>query len=108
MMATMREAEDARVMAILEGKADEMERARFGIQLGLLIETSGRVQTAVGRVMRWGLGAVDVRSNESNRDALLRDLDDMKACVGRVERALVSTSGELPVAPVVQGKLDAR
>jgi hypothetical protein len=77
-----------------------MEEERFGVQLGLLVESSGRVQTAVGRVMRWGLGAVDVATNQSNRDALLRDLDDMKVNVGRIERALASAVGELPVAPV--------
>jgi hypothetical protein len=80
-----------------------IEEERFGVQLGLLVEASGRVQTAVGRVMRWGLGAVDVSTCESNRDALLRDLDDMKASMNRVELALTSSVGSLPIAPVVQG-----
>lgn len=80
-----------------------IDEERFGVQLGLLVETSGRLQTSVGRVMRWGLGSVDVVTNESNRDALLRDIDDMKVSMGRVERALMASIGELPVAPVVQG-----
>lgn len=75
----------------------------FGVQLGLLVEASGRVQTSVGRVMRWGLGSVDVHTNESNRDALLRDMEDMKASIGRIERALSPSVGNLPVAPVVSG-----
>lgn len=79
-----------------------MEEERFGVQLGLLVESSGSVQTAVGRVMRWGLGTIDVATNESNRDALLRALDDMKVNVVRIECALASTVGDLPVAPVVQ------
>jgi hypothetical protein len=78
-----------------------VEEERFGVQLGLLVEASGRVQTSVGRVMRWGLGAVDAATNESNRDALLRELDDMKASMGRVERALASSHGELPVTPIL-------
>ena len=79
------------------------DEERFGVQLGLLIEAAGRVQAAVGRVMRWGLGAVDVQTSESNRDALLRELDDARASIARVERALMSSIGDLPIAPVVQG-----
>lgn len=78
-----------------------LDLERFGVQLGLLTESGGRVQSAIGRVMRWGLGAIDTRSNESNRDALLRELDDLKDAIGRVERALMSTVGELPIAPIV-------
>lgn len=81
------------------------EQERFGVQLGSLIETSGRVQASVGKIMRWGLASVDMASGESNRDALLRDLDDLKAAVRSVERVLTDTLGTLPVAPVVQGSV---
>lgn len=60
----------------------------FQLQLGLLIEAGGRVQTAVGKVFHWGLGATDVVTGESNRDCLLRDLDDLKAAAKRIEAAL--------------------
>lgn len=77
------------------------DEERFGVQLGLLVEAGGKVQAAAGRIMRWGLGAVDVVSNESNRDALLREMEDMRATMRRIERELSGTLGELPSSPPV-------
>lgn len=67
----------------------------FQIQLGLLVEAGGRVQLATGKVLRWGLCAVDVVTGESNRDGLLRDLDDLKVSIKRIETALTPASAPL-------------
>jgi hypothetical protein len=64
----------------------------FQVQLGLLVEAGGRVQTAVGKVFHWGLSATDVASGQSNREALLHDLDDLKVAVRRIETVLAPTS----------------
>lgn len=67
----------------------------FQIQLGLLVEAGGRVQLTTGKVLRWGLGSVDVVTGESNRDGLLRDLDDLKVSIKRIETALTPASAPL-------------
>jgi hypothetical protein len=67
------------------------------IQLGFLLEASGGVQTAVGKVLRWGLGAADVVTGETNRQALCRDLDDLKAAIRRVEKGLQPPPAKRPL-----------
>lgn len=64
------------------------------IQLGSLLEAGGSVQAVVGRVLRWGLGVFDVHG-ETNREGLLRDLDDLKAAIKRVEKTLAPVSAPL-------------
>lgn len=65
--------------------------------LGSLVESAGLVQAATGCVMRWGLTATDARGS-SNRDNLLRELDDMKGSIKRLEKVLLPSS-MLPSLP---------
>lgn len=82
---------------LVQRKHDEA----LAIQLGALLEATGNVAAAIGRAIGWGLGSTNARG-ESNRECLLRDLDDMKAAIRRIERTLTPTSATLPAqAPIV-------
>lgn len=71
----------------------------FVVQLGLLIERSSHMQYSVGRILRGGLSEMDIPSGMSTRECLLRDMDDLKASILSVERAL---------SPVLGGLVSAR
>lgn len=59
--------------------------------LGSLVESAGLVQAATGCVLRWGLSATSPQG-ESHRDELLRELDDMKGAIARLEKVLLPSS----------------
>ena len=63
----------------------------FQVQLGSLVEAGARVQTAVGKVLHWGLSAVDVPTGESNHDCLMRELDELQVAIRRIKKSLVPT-----------------
>lgn len=57
------------------------------VLLGSVVQSSGQVQAATGVILRWGLSAIDAQGT-SNRDNLLRELDDLKASIRRLEKVL--------------------
>lgn len=59
--------------------------------LGSLVESAGLVQAASGCALRWGLAGFDAHG-VSNRDNLLRELDDMKSAIKRLEKVLLPSS----------------
>jgi len=83
------------------------EQFVFVLKLGTLVEASGRVQMAIGSTIRWGLSQRDALQNESNREFLLRELDDLKVAIAQVERALVPVVAPLNVASAPSGSPEA-
>lgn len=69
-------------------------RSETAFLLGSLIEAAGLVQAATGCVLRWGLSGTGPQGS-SYRDELLREIDDLKSSIRRVESAL-SGSDDLP------------
>ena len=61
-------------------------------KLGYLIEECGEVLTAVGKSMRWGIESVNPESRvvkpETNREWILRELDDLDRAVFMVRASL--------------------
>lgn len=60
-------------------------------KLGYLIEECGEVLAAVGKSQRWGLESWNPEfgaSTETNREWILRELQDLKGAISRVESAL--------------------
>lgn len=76
-----------------------MRTNEFVMQLGLLIEAAGKVQAVIGNALRWGLSNTNPDTGESNREALLRDLDDLKGSIGKIENALRPAVGSLEIRP---------
>jgi NTP pyrophosphatase (non-canonical NTP hydrolase) len=66
-------------------------------KLGYLAEESGEVLAAVGKTLRWGLDSwnpdVPESERETNRDWLIRELQDLKRAISIIEDEL------LPVSP---------
>lgn len=62
----------------------------IGDKLGYLVEESGEVNAAVGKTLRWGLDSSnpEIVGGETNRDWLLRELQDLKKAIRIVEAAL--------------------
>jgi hypothetical protein len=65
--------------------------------LGWLIEEAAEVQSEVGKTIRFGLWSWDPREpvREYNRDAILRELGDLKAAIHTAEAWLTK---EVPPA----------
>lgn len=61
-------------------------------KLGYLIEECGEVMAATGKTLRWGLESTNPElppeQQETNRDWLLRELDDLELAI-RYVQALV-------------------
>jgi len=58
--------------------------------LSHLIEEMGEVQKCVGKIQRFGWESynplVDVEDRETNKEALIRELKDLKFCIIRLEK----------------------
>jgi hypothetical protein len=76
-----------------------MAGEHIAMQLGILIESAGRVQAVAGRSIRWGLASVSRSSGESNRDILLHDLHDLRQAIARIESSLAPAVGALSAPP---------
>lgn len=70
----------------MNAKKDRHDEALL-LLLGSIVEGSGQVQAAIGVILRWGLGATDAQGTP-NRDNLLRELDDLKGAIRRLEKVL--------------------
>ncbi len=61
-------------------------------KLGYLIEECGEVMAAVGKTLRWGLESTNPESKamrpETNRDWVLRELDDLELAIKLVRESL--------------------
>jgi NTP pyrophosphatase (non-canonical NTP hydrolase) len=61
-------------------------------KLGYLVEECGEVLAAVGKTQRWGLDSTNPEipesEQETNRDWILRELDDLENAVTLVRAAL--------------------
>ncbi len=61
-------------------------------KLGRLIEECGEVLAAAGKTLRWGPDSVNPElppeQQETNRDWLLRELQDLKHAIIQVEESL--------------------
>lgn len=71
----------------MNARKDIRQNEALLLLLGSIVEGSGQVQAAIGVILRWGLSATDAQG-ESNRDNLLRELDDLKGAIRRLEKAL--------------------
>ncbi len=63
----------------------------LGQKLGYLTEECGEVLAAVGKTQRWGPFSVNPEpgaSKETNRDWILRELEDLKGAIQLAEEAL--------------------
>lgn len=65
-------------------------------KLGKLVEECGEVLAAVGKTQRWGLDSVNPElppeKQETNRDWILRELQDLKLSIEIVEEEIKLTS----------------
>jgi len=64
-------------------------------KLGYFVEECGEVLAAVGKTQRWGLESRNPEpgaSQETNRQWILRELQDLKGAIARVETALAPRS----------------
>jgi len=76
-------------------------------KLGYLVEECGEVLAAAGKTQRWGFSSVNPElppeQQETNRDWLLRELQDLKGAIALIETMLLSppdvSSAVLPPAP---------
>jgi NTP pyrophosphatase (non-canonical NTP hydrolase) len=63
--------------------------------LGYLVEECGEVLAAVGKTQRWGLASVNpdlpVEKQETNRDWILRELEDLSGAIDRARTFLTRT-----------------
>ncbi len=61
-------------------------------KLGYLVEECGEVMAAVGKTIRWGLESFNPElppaQQETNRDWILREIQDLKGAIERVEKRL--------------------
>lgn len=61
-------------------------------KLGYLVEECGEVQAAVGKTIRWGLESTNPElppeEQETNRDWVLRELDDLERAIRYAREAL--------------------
>lgn len=61
-------------------------------KIGWLVEECGEVVQACGKLIRFGVLAfnpeVPIEARETNRDALLRELQDLKAAIATMEEWL--------------------
>lgn len=65
-------------------------------KLGYLVEECGEVLAAIGKTQRWGLENFNPEpgaSRETNREWILRELDDLENACGIVRRALDGSMG---------------
>jgi NTP pyrophosphatase (non-canonical NTP hydrolase) len=67
-------------------------------KLGYLTEECGEVLAAIGKTQRWGLDSVNPElpptEQETNRDWILRELDDLDRASSYVRKALTQEEGE--------------
>ncbi len=70
----------------------------FENQLAHLVEECGEVLAAAGKTQRWGWASVNPLIPESERETnvvwLLRELNDLKEAIGRLEWTI--EAGDLP------------
>jgi len=61
-------------------------------KLGYLVEECGEVLAAVGKTLRWGLDSYNPelpkKKRETNRDWILRELQDLKLAIELVEKEI--------------------
>lgn len=61
-------------------------------KLGYLVEECGEIMAAVGKTLRWGLDSsnpeLPPQKRESNRDWILREIEDLKVAIKIAEEAL--------------------
>lgn len=61
-------------------------------KLGYLVEECGEVMAAVGKTIRWGLSSynpeIPVKERETNRQWILRELQDLKQAIKMAENAI--------------------
>jgi NTP pyrophosphatase (non-canonical NTP hydrolase) len=65
-------------------------------KLGYLVEECGEVLAAVGKTQRWGLNSFNPEpgaSRETNREWILRELDDLENACHLVRSALDGSMG---------------
>ena len=64
-------------------------------RLGYLVEECGEVLSGVGKAQRWGLGSFNPElpeaEAETNREWILRELDDLEAAIGHARIACCET-----------------
>ena len=67
-------------------------------KLGYLVEECGEVMAAVGKSIRWGIESFNpelpAEERETNRDWILRELQDLKGAISRVEKRLAPKKGK--------------
>jgi hypothetical protein len=67
-------------------------RSSLSKKLGYLVEESGEVLAAAGKSIRWGLDSFNPElpeeERESNRDWLLREIQDLKDAIYLVEMSI--------------------
>lgn len=70
----------------------EYEPKTTAQKLGYLVEECGEVQSAVGKSIRWGLDSANPElpqhEQETNRDWILRELDDLGMAIEYVREAI--------------------
>ena len=75
----------------------------FTKQLAHLVEECGEVLSAAGKTQRWGLDSVNPllppSEQETNGDWLLRELQDLKAAIWRLEQTLYTKHNLAAVKP---------
>lgn len=61
-------------------------------KLGYLVEECGEVLAAVGKSLRWGLESfnpeIPIEKRETNRQWALREIQDLKGAIRRIEEVL--------------------
>lgn len=72
-------------------------RPGFDFALAHFVEEAGEALAADGKTQRWGLYSVNPElppeQQESNRDWLLRELDDLEGTINRLRRAIAKGDG---------------
>lgn len=66
-------------------------------KLGYLVEECGEVLAAVGKTQRWGLNSYNPEpgaSRETNREWILRELDDLENACAIVRGAIDGSMGD--------------
>ena len=67
-------------------------REGFDFALAHLVEECGEVLAAAGKTQRWGLYSTNpelpVAEQETNRDWLCRELDDLQGAIGRLRQEI--------------------
>lgn len=69
-------------------------RSGKGFALAYLVEECGEVLAAAGKSLRWGLDSVNPElpkgEQETNRDWLLRELEDLDGAIRRARKEIVN------------------